>query len=105
MSGSFPATPVASGMLEPGSAQWRCQARLARWLARLSLGYMAAEGSIAVAAVADLRETPAWAGGGPTRSSRSAWLRLPSGKDARLGRQRELNAKAAGLRAAAESPL
>jgi divalent metal cation (Fe/Co/Zn/Cd) transporter len=37
-------------VLEHGSPPWRRQARLARWLAWLSLAYMAAEGAIAVAA-------------------------------------------------------
>lgn len=50
MSGSSSATPAAADVLEPGSVQWHRQARLARRLAWLSLGYMTAEGGIAVAA-------------------------------------------------------
>ena len=46
MSRSSPATPA----LEQGSPPWREQARLARQLSWLSLGYMAAEGGIAIAA-------------------------------------------------------
>jgi divalent metal cation (Fe/Co/Zn/Cd) transporter len=49
VSTSQPATPAAA-KLEHGSQQWQLQARLARWLAWLSLAYMAAEGAIAVAA-------------------------------------------------------
>jgi divalent metal cation (Fe/Co/Zn/Cd) transporter len=50
VTGSSPASPGALGVLEPGSEPWQRQARLARWLAWASLGYMTAEGGIAVAA-------------------------------------------------------
>jgi divalent metal cation (Fe/Co/Zn/Cd) transporter len=47
---SPPAAPGITAALEPGSAPWLRQARLARALAWLSLAYMTAEGGIAVAA-------------------------------------------------------
>jgi divalent metal cation (Fe/Co/Zn/Cd) transporter len=50
VSGSSPLTPAGVAVLEHGSPLWRRQARLARWLAWLSLAYMAAEGAVAVAA-------------------------------------------------------
>jgi divalent metal cation (Fe/Co/Zn/Cd) transporter len=43
-------SPVPPAVLEHGSPQWRRQARLARTLSWLSLGYMAAEGAVAVIA-------------------------------------------------------
>ncbi len=50
MSGSSPVTPAGLAVLADGSPQWRRQARLARWLAWLSLAWMAAEGATALAA-------------------------------------------------------
>lgn len=50
MTGSSPAFPAAAGVLEPGSAPWESQARLARLLAWASLIYMTAEGGVGVAA-------------------------------------------------------
>jgi divalent metal cation (Fe/Co/Zn/Cd) transporter len=49
MSASSPAAPAA---LEHGSPQWLRQARTARRLSWLSLGYMAVEGAVAVTAAA-----------------------------------------------------
>ncbi len=49
MSSASPAVPVVKP-LEPGSADWHQQAGRARLLSWLSLGYMAAEGALAVAA-------------------------------------------------------
>ncbi len=50
MNASPPAAPAVAAILEPGTAPWLRQARLARALAWLSLAYMTAEGAIAVAA-------------------------------------------------------
>lgn len=47
---SPPAAPGVAAVLEPGTAPWLRQARLARTLAWVSLAYMTAEGAIAVAA-------------------------------------------------------